>query len=190
LSQGFKYLGYHLKPGATKSEDWCWLVEKFERKIGFWCNKWLSLGGRFVLVKTVLESLSIFWMSLERIPCNILAKLRKLSFNFLWSGQNEKHHIHLCSWDILSRPLRAGGWGLKNLPLFNTALLENSYGERLHMIAFGIESLLINIWGTCLFRLDSKVLSFPAASILFLEGSDKFTFCDPSLAEMEARFGL
>jgi hypothetical protein len=88
LSQGFRYLGYHLKPGAAKSEDWCWLVVKFERKISFWCNKWLSLGGRYVLVKSMLEILSVFWMSLERIPCNILTKLHRLSFNFLWSGQN------------------------------------------------------------------------------------------------------
>jgi hypothetical protein len=126
LSLGFKYLGYHLKPGVSKSEDWCWLVAKFERKIGLWCNKWLSLGGRFVLVKSVLESLSVFWMSMERIPCNILSKLCKLSFAFLWSGQNEKHHFHLCRWDILSRPKKVGGWGLKNLTFFNTALLANT----------------------------------------------------------------
>jgi hypothetical protein len=75
LSQGFKYLGYMLKPGSKNSEDWRWLVAKFERKIGFWCNKWLSLGGRYVLVKSVLQSLSVFWMSLERIPCFILTIL-------------------------------------------------------------------------------------------------------------------
>lgn len=32
----------------------------FERKIGFWGNKWLSLGGRFILVKTVLEGLAVY----------------------------------------------------------------------------------------------------------------------------------
>lgn len=67
----FKYLGYYLKPGSSKSADWSWLVAKFEKKIGLWCNKWLSLGSGFILVKAVLESLSVFWMSLEVIPRTI-----------------------------------------------------------------------------------------------------------------------
>jgi hypothetical protein len=57
LKDGLRYLGYRLKPGASTSADWSWLVAMFERKIGFWCNKWLSLGGRFILVKSVLEGL-------------------------------------------------------------------------------------------------------------------------------------
>jgi hypothetical protein len=76
---------------CKKFEDWRWLVAKFERKISFWCNKWLSLGGRFILVNSVLQSLSVFWMSLEKIPSSILKLLRRLSFNFLWNGQNDKH---------------------------------------------------------------------------------------------------
>jgi ribonuclease HI len=131
LSQGFKYLGYVLKPGAKNSEDWRWLVAKFERKISFWCNKWLSLGGRFILVNSVLQSLSVFWMSLEKIPSSILKLLRRLSFNFLWSGQNDIQRFHLCSWETLSRPIQAGGWGLKNLAIFNTALLANSFWRAL-----------------------------------------------------------
>jgi hypothetical protein len=51
LISGFKYLGYYLKLGASKTEDWIWLVSKLEKKIGLWLNKWLSLGGRYILVK-------------------------------------------------------------------------------------------------------------------------------------------
>jgi hypothetical protein len=127
LSKGFRYLGYQLKPGASSSVDWRWLVAIFERRIGFWCNKWLSLGGRFTLVKSVLESLAVFWMTLERIPNKIINILRRLSFNFLWNGQAGKHRFHLCSWELLSKPRRAGGWGLKNLTTFNTTLLASSF---------------------------------------------------------------
>jgi hypothetical protein len=83
-----------------------------EKKIGLWCNNWLSLGGRFILVKAVLESQSVFWMSMEVIPRTILNKIRKLMFDFLWSGNRDKHQFHLCRWDILSRPKNCGGWGL------------------------------------------------------------------------------
>jgi hypothetical protein len=127
LSLGFRYLGYRLKPGASSATDWTWLVSSFERKIGFWCNKWLSLGGRLILVKTVLQSLVVYWMLLERIPAKIITMLRRLSFNFLWNDQAGNRRFHLCNWQTLSRPKREGGWGLKNLSIFNKALLACSF---------------------------------------------------------------
>jgi hypothetical protein len=45
LKKGFRYLGYQLKLGASSSNDWSCLVAILERRIGFWCNKQLSLGG-------------------------------------------------------------------------------------------------------------------------------------------------
>jgi hypothetical protein len=123
LKLGFNYLGYYLKPRVAKVIDWRWLVTKIEKKIGFWCNQWLSLGGRLILVKSILESQSIFWMSLEMIQKSILNHIRQLCFSFLWGGQKANHHYHLCRWDLLARPKHCRGWGLGILTTFNTALL-------------------------------------------------------------------
>jgi hypothetical protein len=112
LSEGFRYLGYFLKTGNYKVEDWRWLIAKFEKRIGHWCNRWLSLGGRFVLIKVVLESQPVYWMALAAIPVSVLNKIRQIIFTFLWSGCSEKQHIHLCSWDFIARPKHLGGWGL------------------------------------------------------------------------------
>jgi len=131
LNDGFKYLVYYLKPGHSKSVDWRWLVAKFEKKIGLWCNKWISLRGRLILVKAVLESLEVLWMSLEVIPKTILNKLCILSYAFMWSEHKEKFQFHLCRWDLLARPKICGGWGLKNIPLFNSALIANTYWRAL-----------------------------------------------------------
>jgi hypothetical protein len=91
-----------------------------------WCNRWLTLGGRFTLVKSVLEGQPVYWMALVAIPVSILEKIRKLMFNFLWSGEEGKKHYHLCSWEIIAKPKHLGGWGIRNLFLFNSALAENS----------------------------------------------------------------
>jgi hypothetical protein len=56
LINGFKYLGYFLKVGSYKVEDWDWLLAKYENRISHWCNRWLTIGGRLVLIKAVLES--------------------------------------------------------------------------------------------------------------------------------------
>jgi hypothetical protein len=126
LKEGFKYLGYQLKMGASSPDEWLWLVNIFERKIAGWCNIWLSLGGRLTLIKAVLEGLAVFWMTLERIPKKIINLLRRISSNFLWNGIGKKQSMHLCRWDTLTLPKKAGGWGLKSIFSFNTALLASS----------------------------------------------------------------
>jgi hypothetical protein len=45
LSTGFKYLGFYLKTGLQRVEDWSWMLKKVEKNIGLWCYRWLSLGG-------------------------------------------------------------------------------------------------------------------------------------------------
>jgi hypothetical protein len=126
LDVGFRYLGYFLKSSFYKSEDWRWLIQKFERRIDHWCNHWLTLGGRFVLIKAVLESQPVFWMTLAAVPNSVLVKIRQLIFSFLWSGCSERKHMHLCNWETIAKPKKVGGWGLRNLFLFNKALAANT----------------------------------------------------------------
>lgn len=64
----------------------------------------------------------MYWMSMEALPRSVLTKIRKLIFDFLWNGHPERQRFHLFSWELLSRPKRNGGWGIRNLKLFNMAL--------------------------------------------------------------------
>jgi hypothetical protein len=69
------------------------------------------MGGRYILVKTVLEGQPVYWMSMEAIPRSVINKIRKLMFHFLWNGQSDTQQYHLCRWETLSRPKKNGGWG-------------------------------------------------------------------------------
>jgi hypothetical protein len=75
LASGFKYLGYFLKMDRYNSDDWNWLIEKFEKYISHWCNQWLSLRGRLALIKEVLESQPVYWLALSNLPTSILNNL-------------------------------------------------------------------------------------------------------------------
>ena len=59
---GLKYLGFFLKPCRYYSKDWDWLVVKVEKRIKNWSFRWLSKGGKLILVKTVLEAIPVYWM--------------------------------------------------------------------------------------------------------------------------------
>ena len=51
---GFKYLGFTLKPNSYGFKDWKWLYQKVENWIKLWTNRCLSRGGRSVLIKSIL----------------------------------------------------------------------------------------------------------------------------------------
>jgi exonuclease III len=125
LKKGFSYLGFYIKSTRYSKTDWLWLLDKFESRIHHWCNKHLSLGGRYILIKAVLESLPVYWMALTKFPATVLSSIRKLIFSFLWTGSKLTGY-HLCNWEVISKPKKMGGWGLKNLPFFQRALLANT----------------------------------------------------------------
>jgi hypothetical protein len=71
---GLRYLGFNLKPNNYGKEDWRWKLSRIEQRITFWCNRWISRGGRLVLIKFVLEAILVFWHTLAHIPKGILEK--------------------------------------------------------------------------------------------------------------------
>jgi hypothetical protein len=48
---------------------------KFERKLSSWKGKLMSVGGRLVLINSVLTSLAIFMMSFFEVPKGVLEKI-------------------------------------------------------------------------------------------------------------------
>lgn len=64
IENGFKYLGFYIKPNLYRISDWYWLVNRYEKRIGHWVFKYLSLGGRITLLKVVLTSMLVYWFSL------------------------------------------------------------------------------------------------------------------------------
>ena len=115
LTAGFKYLGYYLNPFGYGIRDWHWLIKKIESRIRKWKYRLLSLGGRLILVNSVLMVLAVYWLSLARIPIYIITHLQLTIFNFLWGNNKGNHRAHLVDWQTLSRPYAFGGWNIKNL---------------------------------------------------------------------------
>ena len=132
LQSGITYLGFNLKPLNYRVADWFWLLNKFEKRIKHWAFKYLSLGGRLVLVNAVLSSIPIYWMGLAPLPSTILQKIRRVIFNFLWGSTDLIFRYHLSNWQDLSIPKAAGGWGIKNLFFFSQALRLNVFWKAMH----------------------------------------------------------
>ncbi|MCH82036.1 LINE-1 reverse transcriptase like [Trifolium medium] len=55
----FTYLGLPAGANARSLSTWQPLIDKISRKLGSWKNKWVSMGGRVVLLNSVLNSIPI-----------------------------------------------------------------------------------------------------------------------------------
>jgi hypothetical protein len=59
----FKYLGIPMHVRKLSDEDWKMVEERIEKRLSSWKGKYLSVGGRLVLINLVLMSLVMFIIS-------------------------------------------------------------------------------------------------------------------------------
>jgi hypothetical protein len=57
------------------NKDWAMIEERIEKKLISWKEKYLSVGGRLVLINSVLNDLPMFMLSIFEIPKGVLEKI-------------------------------------------------------------------------------------------------------------------
>ncbi|KAJ0853618.1 putative RNA-directed DNA polymerase [Helianthus annuus] len=119
----FDYLGIRVGANMNRCCNWKKVVEVFEARLALWKAKLLSIGGRVILIKAVLESIPIYYFSLYKAPGKIIDYLERLMKKFLWSGMSDNNKIHWVKWSRVTTPKKFGGLGIKRLKEINEALL-------------------------------------------------------------------
>ncbi|GKC62766.1 hypothetical protein Tco_1095364 [Tanacetum coccineum] len=75
------YIGLPLGANMNKDVNWRHIIEKFLKKLTSWKAKTLSYGGRLTLIKSVHDTLGIYF-SIFKAPKNVLLLLEKIRRNF------------------------------------------------------------------------------------------------------------
>ncbi|GJR69613.1 RNA-directed DNA polymerase, eukaryota, reverse transcriptase zinc-binding domain protein [Tanacetum coccineum] len=88
--QFFKGLKQGTKVGGiiSRVESWKEVIDKVESHLSKWKMHALSIGGRLTLLKLVLGSILIFYMSIYRVPSSVLQKMESIRCNF-FNGYEE-----------------------------------------------------------------------------------------------------
>ncbi|GKV36373.1 hypothetical protein SLEP1_g44514 [Rubroshorea leprosula] len=108
----------------SRRRMWLPVIENFYKKLASWKAQSLSFGGRLVLLKSVLSSLPLYYLSLFKIPTCVLKIIEKIQRDFLWgmSGEGERK-ICWVRWDWVCLAKEKGGLGVRDLRKCNLALL-------------------------------------------------------------------
>ncbi|XP_024642261.2 uncharacterized protein [Medicago truncatula] len=119
-----KYLGLPSMVGRSKKATFSFIKDRVWQKISSWSSKCLSKAGREVMIKSVLQSIPSYIMSIFRLPNQLLDEIEKMMNTFWWGhgGSNNKG-LNWLSWEKLSVHKNDGGMGFKDLEAFNVAML-------------------------------------------------------------------
>nr|GEX83317.1 putative RNA-directed DNA polymerase, eukaryota, reverse transcriptase zinc-binding domain protein [Tanacetum cinerariifolium] len=93
----FTYLGLLIGANMNLTSNWQILIDRFQKRLSSWKANLLSIGGRLTLIKEVLGSLGIFYLSIFKAPEIILNSMESLCSRFFWGGSQDSRNMAWCS---------------------------------------------------------------------------------------------
>jgi hypothetical protein len=118
-----RYLGIPIHYRRLTIAEWKAVEERLQKRLSSWKGKLLSLGGRLVLINSVLSNMVLYMISFFLLPKGFLQKLDYYRSRFFWQGDSEKKKYRLVKWSVVCKPKDQGGLGIHDLQVKNSALL-------------------------------------------------------------------
>jgi hypothetical protein len=118
------YFGLPVGASLRRMSTWEPLLESLRKRLGVWGNKYISFGGRVVLLNAVLNAIPVFYLSYLKIPVQLWKKIRRLQREFLWGGRRGRKKISWIKWDTVCLPKKEGGLGVRDIRAVNISLLS------------------------------------------------------------------
>ncbi|XP_026417332.1 uncharacterized protein LOC113312810 [Papaver somniferum] len=84
------YLGMTIGAGRRSAVIWEIIIQRMKKKLAPWKRKYLNKDGRVVLIKSSLEILAVYFMSLHYLPVSVEKRLNTIMRKFLWGEDDEK----------------------------------------------------------------------------------------------------
>eukprot|EP00253_Pinus_taeda_P011292 PITA_11292 len=117
-----KYLGNLLDFTSKRLKNWQGVLDKLRNRVVNWAFRTLNMAGRIVLVKSVLQAIPIYPLSIMAAHLGICSKIREIMRKFIWGGANHQKKWALVSWKHLTERKEKGGLGLRDPEKLNKVL--------------------------------------------------------------------
>lgn len=92
------YLGCPLYVSRKKISIFNEAVSKIFKRAASWRSKLLSIGGRAILIKHVLQSQSLHLLAAMNPPKTVFKQIARQMARFYWGSTEDMHRYHWSSW--------------------------------------------------------------------------------------------
>jgi len=82
----FVYLGLPIEGDACRLEFWQPVLNRIRTRLSSWNNKFLSFGGCLIILKSVMSSLPVYFLSFFKTPTGIISSIESLFKRFFLGG--------------------------------------------------------------------------------------------------------
>lgn len=89
-----KYLGILSDWGTSKKEMFSWINARVNMKLEGWKENLISKTRKEVLLKTVVQAIPRYAISIFKLPVSIWASIEKRIAFFWWKNSESKKGIH------------------------------------------------------------------------------------------------
>jgi len=105
----FVYLGLPIGGDPRKLSFWKPVVDSIVSRLSSWNHRFLSFGRRLVLLKSVMSSLSVHFLSSFKAPRGIISSIESIfNFFFFGGGGLREGGSHCSAWWRSLRRVRQG----------------------------------------------------------------------------------
>jgi len=104
----FVYLGLPIGEDARKLSFWKPVTDRIVAWLSSWDNKFLSFGGRLILLKYVMSSLLVYFHSFFKAPLGIISSIKSIFKRFFLGGGEDFRKIAWVKWDYICSPKEEG----------------------------------------------------------------------------------
>jgi hypothetical protein len=99
------------------------LRDRVWKQIQGWLELLLSMGGKEVFIKSVMQAIPTFSMSCFKLPRGLCLHINSLIRNFWWGSKRGCRKHTGSRGEVMCSPKFAGGLGFQDIELFNLDLL-------------------------------------------------------------------
>lgn len=118
-----KYLGLPEHFGRKKRDLFTFIVDMIQQRAANWSTRFLSRAEKLTMLKAVLTAIPTYAMSCFQLPVSLCKRIQSSLTRFWWDKSADKKSMCWLVWGKLTKPKSLGGLGLRDIQLFNQALL-------------------------------------------------------------------
>lgn len=120
------YLGMPSKGCKNKRIMFKRIKESVRKALQDWKERLFLARGKKVLIKVVVQAIPTYTMSCFKLPKGLCEKINSKCARFWWGAMGYKKKLHWASWGKLCKSRDLGGFGFRDIHLFNQAMLSRS----------------------------------------------------------------
>ncbi|GJT68700.1 hypothetical protein Tco_1020180 [Tanacetum coccineum] len=119
----FSYLGIKIGGLMSRINSWDDIVASLHSRLSKWKMKTLSIGDRLTLLKSVLGSMPIYYMSMLKVLSQVLKSMEAIRCHFFNGAESKENKLMWVKWSIVLASKEKGGLGVSSYFALNRALM-------------------------------------------------------------------